>query len=385
VSSSAPSVTSESELLNVHPGEWVFYAFDSGSNGYFFKAPSVKAFEGHAAYTTRFTLKTSSPSSSENKSTQGAYEDDYTVLECSKPIFAIAEKTVYNSGGDILFHYKFGDAETLDASRKQPFNSGSILGASQRLFCDEQTRARLLSVPALDTNQLSYLSNTVNGDGTIFYGAINPIPDGVYNFEVYFVTKFFEDRRIAELFPNKTVLGLPPWTYRTNAQDVRIDCDARKVLAPVLEYYNAQAQLVYVQATTSDQPLDIKGGSIFDSLITIACAKRAKSVDGNYEGVNEVKYDKEGEGEQRITVFIEQRGGDIMVKFESPTGGRGEGTGALKNNRVEAISLHSTAPDCPGSYDGSLTFNFDSVSWTYAGQDCAGSMNGHGTAKKIAR
>jgi len=46
------------------------------------------------------------------------------------------------------------------------------------------------------------------------------------------------------------------------------------------------------------------------------------------------------------------------------------------------MSLQSTAPDCPGSYDASFEFSGEAVSWSFKGQDCGGPMEGHGTAKR---
>jgi hypothetical protein len=384
--SPVPLAPSESELLKVRRGEWVFYAVDPGPNAYFFNPPSIRAFGDRVAYTARFALKSTSISSSEKNSVQGAYEDDTTVLDCKKLTFATAERTVYNTAGDILFHYKFGEPESLDPSQSQPINSGSILAMGQRAFCDEKLRARLLTKPHFDSKQqLSYLSNAPNGDGTIFYGAIIPTSESIYNFEAPFINRFVADQEIAGLFPGQNVHGLPSWTYRTFAENVRIACAERKLFAPVQEYYDKDENLIYLAVSTSDQPVEFKAGSIFDSLKYIACGAAAGTAGGIYEGMNSANYEKGGEGEQKIAFFVEQSGTDLKVRFESPMGGHGEGTGTLKDNRVDTISFRSTTPECPGSYDASLSFAGDSVSWSYTGRDCNGSTKGHGTATRVAR
>jgi hypothetical protein len=154
------------------------------------------------------------------------------------------------------------------------------------------------------------------------------------------------------------------------------------MLMSFLEYYDKDENLIYVLPMNSD-PIDIKGGTIFDSLLAAACA--ASNPAGNYVGTNNIKYEKGVQAEQKIAILIQQNGSDLKVRFETPNGGQGEGTGTLKNNRVDTISLRSTAQGCPGSYDGSLSFVGNSISWTYKGNDCGGSMEGHGTATKVER
>jgi hypothetical protein len=49
---------------------------------------------------------------------------------------------------------------------------------------------------------------------------------------------------------------------------------------------------------------------------------------------------------------------------------------------VKSISLQSTTPNCSGSYEGSLKFAGDALSWNYKGEDCGGPMEGQGDAKR---
>ena len=90
-------------------------------------------------------------------------------------------------------------------------------------------------------------------------------------------------------------------------------------------------------------------------------------------------------GEQKISIEIEQTGSSVTVSFRAPPAGEGKGTGTFSENRVDGITLQSTAPQCPGSYDASFQFANESLSWTFKGHDCGGQMEGHGTAKTDAR
>src|SRR5262249_41761103 len=212
---------------------------------------------------------------------QGIYEDNVTVVDCKKPNYAVAEKTVYSLAGESLFHFKFGEPRSVDFEN-QPFNATSILSAAQRIVCDEKLRTLVRSKWNSDAMHLSFLSNAPKGDGAIFHGPINPTADSTYPFETYFVTKFYADHDTVELLPGQKARGVSS-TYRTFAENIRINCTERKLLASTLEYYEKDENLVYLLAIISPQPFDVTSGSIFDSLLRIACAG-AKA--GNYEGIN---------------------------------------------------------------------------------------------------
>ncbi len=383
VFSPASVSTTQNYIWKSRPGEWIMFAYDNSLNAYFFNPSSIKAFGDNISYTGRFLLKSVSVPSSEKNSAQGAYEDNITALNCKKSIYAVAERTVYNTSGEIIFHFKTGEPESLDLAKGQSIGSGSILALGQRIICDQKLRTLLLSKRHLDTMHLSYLSNTSNGDGGILYGPINPTSNSIYRIEVLFVTKLSADHELAELFPGQNVRGLPS-SYRTSTQTLQLSCEERKIMAADLEYYDKDENLVYLMASISVQPMDVKNGSIFGALLDVVCNGAASNAAGNYEGINNATYEK-GQGEQKIAISVQQTGHDLKIKFQSVGGGQGEGIGKLRDNRVDPISLISTAPECPGSYDGSLSFTDNAVSWIFKGRDCGGPMEGHGTATKVTR
>jgi hypothetical protein len=151
---------------------------------------------------------------------------------------------------------------------------------------------------------------------------------------------------------------------------------------PALEYYDRDGNLVYLIPPL--QPvLNYQKTSLFENLLDIACGASPLNVTGTYEGMNNATYENKGRGEQKISLTVQPNGSDLKVSFQTAGGGQGEGTGKLTGNRVESILLKSTAPNCSGSYDGSLSFADNSVSWSYKGTDCGGAMEGQGTATKV--
>jgi hypothetical protein len=148
-------------------------------------------------------------------------------------------------------------------------------------------------------------------------------------------------------------------------------------------YFDAEGNVVYLFAPIVVQPLDAQVNTPLGLLLDVACgAAPVLEVRGNYAGMNTTTYKKGGQGEQKITIVVEQIGSTVNMKFQTPPGGQGKGVGTLVGAKVESVSLQSTAPECPGSYQASLSFVGDDMSWSYKGEDCGGPMEGHGTAKR---
>ena len=371
------TTTPQNALWKSEPGQWVMYGSDKWLSAYFMSPSSVKSFGDGVLFTSRFPYANAS-----GNPKQGAYQDDRTVLDCKKSDYGIAERTVYNTVGEILSHLKYGEPEAL--SDKQPIPAGSLLAGAQSILCDKEIRSILSSKPKFIGMHLSYLANAPDGDGVVSYGPIKPTSNPAYPFEVYFVVQKNGDHTFTDLFPGQNIRGLPA-SYHTFAQTAQISCAEKKVLAPLLEYYDGNDKLIYLMPATPVAPLDVKDGSILHMLRDVVCRASGLNVAGTYEGTNNASYDNKLQADQKISIAIQQKGSDLKVSFQTATGGQGEGVGKLTGNRVEAISLRSTTPDCPGAYQGSLTFAENSIGWSYKGQDCGGSMEGRGTAKKMPR
>jgi TIR domain len=362
-------------LWSSRPGEWVMFAIDLVPVAYFYKPSSVKAFDNKIVYTGRVPFDPNNPAAQP----EYVYAEDIAVLDCNKPIWAFAERTYYNKSGEVVFHYKWGDPETLDLSiGPGPINSGSVVSTAQHLLCDAQLRKPLLAPSEIANMKLSHLSSTPNGDGEVFYGPMMDISNPIYQKEMLFVVKHHRDHMLRDLDPKQNVRGLSG-SYRTLANLLQFDCTSRKLRAPKIDYFDQENILVYTNAPMNDPPIVPAKGTPFDKVMNMACGP---SVAGTYEGMNSATYEKGRQAEQKISITIEQVSSDLNVVFQTVNGAQGKGSGKLTGTRVESMSLESTAPGCPGSYKGSMEFPGDTVTWSYKGEDCGGPMEGHGTAKR---
>lgn len=373
-----PPSANHGAIWSSKPGEWVMFAWNNTPAAYYFKPSSVKMFGDKLVYTERVALKITNETEPSNQT--AAYQDDEAILGCKTPTWAEAEVTSYNRAGEVISHFKRFDPSTDDLSSVgQPLAPTSIAVIAHHLLCNEQLRTPLLTKQQSRAMKLSFLSPFASGDRDIFHSVPEPTGDRGFPFSAVLVTKFHKEQALAGIFPGQTILGLPP-SYSTTAESVRIDCVGRSAEFAKTDYYDAENNLIYVFAPVSVQPVWIKGGSPVALLADLACTP--KTHEGTYEGTNTSTYKSGGEAEQKITINVLQSGDDLTVSFQTPTGGRGKGQGKLSGDAVNSLTLQSTVPECPGSYTGSLKFAGDTMSWSFEGSDCGGSMEGRGTAKR---
>ena len=215
--------------------------------------------------------------------------------------------------------------------------------------------------------------------------AVEPSADKRFPFTALLVTKFHQAKALANDFPGQNILGLPP-SYRTAASRVQIDCADRKAKFEKTEDYDADNNLNYVIAPTSVQAVDITEASPLTLLLNVVCTPSSPGVEGTYEGTDKSTLKLGGEAEQKVTVHVVQSGDELTVSFQTPTGAQGKGTGKLSGDTApKSLTLQRTAPDCPGSYKGSMKFDGDTMSWSYAGSDCGGINGGSRDGKKNQR
>lgn len=367
--------TASTNVWNSPPGEWVMFGVDKQPVTYYFKPNSLQFFVDKAAFTIRFPFKLSG--ASEQSSFQSSYEDDGTMIDCKNSTSTLYERTVYNKGNEIVFHYKKEEPGTLDLSSGTQIPPGSVLSIAAHIFCSDKLRSPIVNDPKTAT---LYASPLKVGASDLYYSPPKKKSDSVYS--TLMVGRFYEDQLFSSEFPGQEVVGLPH-SYRTIVQPVELNCAERKLETPKSEYFDKNQNIVSLVAPVPAPTIDAKEGSPLEALFGKVCNGNARNVAGKYEGMNHAIYNAGGEGDQKISISVEQTGDQLKVDFATSTGGQGEGTGILEGSAVKTIKLKSTTPSCPGSYEGSFEFDDDGImKWSYKGQDCGGLMEGHGTAKK---
>jgi hypothetical protein len=171
------------DFFTGNPGEWVMYGVGNNRFAHYFKFASVHRFEDKVAYEARFVFESfGAPPSEDGSSKIGAFEDDTDVIDCKKSAWASAERTTYNRSGGVLSHFKWGNPESLDfSSLGVAIAPGSIVSSGAHLFCDG-LGTPLVSKEQVAKMDFTYLSNTPDGSGDIFYGPTRSTSNPDYQF-----------------------------------------------------------------------------------------------------------------------------------------------------------------------------------------------------------
>jgi hypothetical protein len=383
----APSAARNTEGANQNgiwtsrPGEWVLFATNNQvpARAYYFQPGSVRRIGDAVVYAARFPLISDAAAPMDTTLPQPAYEDDISVIDCKKSTFALVERIVYSTSGAIMSRFNFGDPQAL-VSTGEPIAPGAIISTAKRLLC-ENLSTPVLAKEAFANFKLAYLSRAARGDANIYHGPPEPVSDLPYQFELVTLLRYDVDRPFAELGSGK-VVGLPP-RYRSSTQRLKAYCIERKLSSPKIDYFDSEGNWLFVSVPTFEEPFNPAPGSAFAHLLTIACGADVANVAGTYSGVNRTIYQHGTQGEQQIALIVEQKGDEISVTFRTALGVYGKGTGKLKGTRIDSMPLQSAeAVECGGSYQASVEFAGDAAKWSFRGKDCAGAMEGHGTATR---
>jgi hypothetical protein len=370
------TVSESGEIWRASPGEWILFGADTQPGvGYYFEPSASKKFGDRAVLTVRYPFK---PADAPGTGPLGAYQDGRVVFDCKNNNFASAETTIYNKAGEIISHIKEGEPEALNPSAFKPMPPGSLLSAAMQIACNESLATSLGD--QVKRTKLTYLFGLQNPDGDLFYGPWKKSSQSPYQIELLVVGKFFQDHSLADLFATKPVLNYP-YTYRSNAGVHRFNCMDRKAKGSKIDDFDALGNLVFIDTRVGE--FDVQEGTALSAIKSRICSAAAVNVAGTYEGMNYIAYKTAAQGEQRFFITIKQDGVDLKATYRTGGGGQGEGVGTLVGAEVTSMSWQSTTPGCPGSYDASLEFAEDSVTWSFKGEDCGGQMEGHGTAKKV--
>jgi hypothetical protein len=373
-----PKTEIKDAVWSSSPGEWVLYGADSQPGvGYYFKPSTRKKFGDRAVITIRSPFK---PSDTSSTGPMGAYQDGRAVFDCKTNVFASAETTIYNKVGEIISHLKQAEPDALNMSAAAPVPPGSVLSVAAAIACDESL-ATSLGDQVKDV-KLSFLAGTQTGDGDLFYGPAKKPSESLYQYEVLLVTKLYQDHPLTELFPVRPMLNYAQ-TYRSSVSAPQFNCTDRKGRAWKTDNFDSQGNLVYLNLAGGPQTFEVKQGTVLSGVLSRVCAAGGTNVAGIYEGTITTSYKKGGQGEQKISITVEQIGSDLNVTYQTGAGGQGKGAGKFEAGKAAAITLQSTTPGCAGSYEASFNFTDDTITLSFKGEDCGGSMEGNATAKRV--
>jgi hypothetical protein len=208
-----------------------------------------------------------------------ANAEQTTVFDCTKPIGAMSEITVFGKSGEVLSHYKWADPELLNLS----FVGGTIQPKTvyetlRNIVCNEELRTPLAAKKELAEMKFTSLASTADGNGDIYYKLTSKQRTDQIK-EVVVIVKFQKDPSVAiilqSLLQKEVLPDLP--SYHFSAAKQLINCAEHKTVSTKFDYYDAEYKLVYTSGFLPSTPsselpwVDIKEPSPNATLYQIVC------------------------------------------------------------------------------------------------------------------
>jgi hypothetical protein len=264
--------------------EWtLFETTTSKQYPHYLQLNSIKTFGNRVVLSTRYIPDPSLPlpSPKPDSAPFPSYVEDQIVLDCQDGLQGIAHYTAFSESGDVLFKYKWADAEYLDlwSSDKNVIWPRSVGFVAKIIACDDRFRTPLVFKSQLRRMEFVSLSSTAEGDGQMFYLPVDGhTDDSTKAIEVVLITKLDEDRVLTAVFPTKVPASNGQLKYRIKVNDLFVDCAKNQARSRKAEYYDTSNRMVFLAPTDDLSPLwenIIKPGPL-DVLRRIICKVKDK-------------------------------------------------------------------------------------------------------------
>jgi uncharacterized caspase-like protein len=256
--------------------EWTLYEIGNQHNPQYMELSSIQRLGDRAAVKMKYPIDPSGRKEFYGRSIPDAdYVEELNVYDCTKPAMAIAEDSIFNKSGDLLYHYKWGLPQYLNLSIGVTLATGSVGAVARNVVCHDEVSTPLVTKKQIAAMKFNSLSSTVNGDGELFYGPAQSDRKVQGQKDILFILRYNEDRNVKDFLPAETSIPDPP-NFLTEVDHVLLKCDENKFATVKVELWNAANQLVRIQAINPEAPAyfsEFKELSPFASLQEIICEK----------------------------------------------------------------------------------------------------------------
>jgi hypothetical protein len=192
--------------------EWTLYEVSLQNLPYYIQLSSIQIFENRAAARVKWLVNPSLPKVfySGKELPDAAYAEDLTVYDCTKPDMAVAESSIFDKSGSLLYHYKWADPQYLNLTIGQKLIPGSIASVAKNIVCHEEFATPMISKHQLAEMKFTSLSSTVTGDGEILFGPSQTSQNVQDQREIVLIIRNNSDRNVKEFFPQGISIPDPP-------------------------------------------------------------------------------------------------------------------------------------------------------------------------------
>jgi uncharacterized caspase-like protein len=108
--------------------EWTLYEIGDLHTPHFIQLSSIRQLGGKAAAKIKELIDPSNPPKAIDGTTlaDAAYQENVIVHDCTNPIMAVSENSVFNKTGELIYHYKWADPQYLNLSIGATLLPGSV-------------------------------------------------------------------------------------------------------------------------------------------------------------------------------------------------------------------------------------------------------------------
>jgi uncharacterized caspase-like protein len=224
--------------------EWTLYDVVAGHLPQFIQLTSIRRFGGTASAKIKRLVVDPPPEIATGRPiSEAAYTEDVDVFDCGSPRMAVAETSVFNTTGTLVYHYKWADPQYLDLTIGAPLAPGSTGSFAASIACHEELGIPLLSKEEISKMKFRSLSSTVSGDGDIFYKLLDNDPNDRNQKRVLGIIRFNADHNLSDTMPKEISIEKAP-TYRLEVDDILFKCNEDKFGTDRNEWWNASHELV---------------------------------------------------------------------------------------------------------------------------------------------
>jgi hypothetical protein len=251
--------------------EWTMFSIGNQRVPHYIRLSSIEQFDSKVAVEWKFLPDSSDGLFRGRQFPEGISVEDLVVFDCAEPVYALANRSIIDKSGEVVFQYKWGDPEFLVLSNGPKLISGSVAMLARNIVCQDELRTPLVRKSELASlMRFPSIRNAISEVGNFFYlPPENPKPEKS-RIDVVTITKWPADMNISDILPK----GMKESSkYRFEVAKTRMACDKNKMSFVKKEYYGASNQLVYMTvdlASESDQ-VDIDVTSRYGALRRIVC------------------------------------------------------------------------------------------------------------------
>ena len=274
-----PKVLGEiARLKRSELSEWTLFEINKSNNDtpIYFRMSSIQELGGKIVVQMRGEADPNVPLIGTTKFPPGTYSEQTSVYDCQASTSAIAERKAVSPTGKALNSYKWADPEVLNPSLASAIAPGTVADAAKNILCDEKLRVPLVTKKQLTSMSFAHLSSTPNGDGELYYSALQNIDVPQNQKEAIVVVKLADEAKV-EKWVNLQSSKLELGSYKIQVLWERIKCEERKWTALKIETYDSSNNLVHLAATDRSKALqwnEFLESSPTAVLQRILCAQR---------------------------------------------------------------------------------------------------------------